>query len=74
MYRYIVAKRSSMNIYESSADGNIGIDRGNSDVAGGDAGAEGVEECHRGLKMRTTIRPKIIRSNRKMHFRRPVFF
>jgi hypothetical protein len=71
MYRYIVAKRSSTNIYESSADG---IDRGNSDVAGGDAGAEGVEECHRGLKMRTTIRPKIIRSNRKMHFRRPVFF
>ena len=39
--------------------------------AGGSAGGEG---CRRGLKMRTMMRPKMIRSSRKMHCRRPVFF
>ena len=37
-------------------------------------GSTGGEECRRGLKMRTTMRPKMIKSRRKMHWRRPVFF
>lgn len=34
---------------------------------------EGIR-CPLGLKIRTTMRPNIMRSNKKMHFRFPVFF
>ena len=34
----------------------------------------GAEEWRRGLKMRTTTRPKIISIRRNIHFRLPVFF
>lgn len=32
------------------------------------------EECRLGLKIKMIIKPKMIRSKRKMIFRRPVFF
>ena len=43
-------------------------------VGDDDEGVREGEECRRGLKMRTTIRPKMISNSKKIHFRLPVFF
>ena len=46
---------------------------GSVDEADPDSGAE-AEWCRRGLRMSTTISPKMMSRSRKMHCRRPVFF
>lgn len=60
-------------MYRGVMGGGGGIGPGDINGVGGGGGG-GSDEWRRGFSIRTTMRPKIISTRRKMQARRPVFF